>query len=91
MKIIKKNGRLEEFSIKKVEISIENAARDSGAMVNESDLKIIIKDVEKYLLNIRKDSLITSSYEVIGVVFEVLKRDGFKSILKAYMEFDKLS
>ncbi|EOR27783.1 MULTISPECIES: ATP cone domain-containing protein [Clostridium] len=91
MKIIKKNGRLEDFNIKKVKISIENAARDSGAMVNESDLKIIIKDVEKYLLNIRKDSLITSSYEVIGVVFEVLKRDGFKSILKAYMEFDKLS
>lgn len=91
MKIIKKNGRLEDFNIKKVKISIENAARDSGAMVNESDLKIIIKDVEKYLLNIRKDSLITSSYEVIGVVFEVLKRDGFKSVLKAYMKFDKLS
>lgn len=91
MKIIKKDGRLEDFSIRKVKISIENAARDSGAMVNESDLKIIIKDVEKYLLNIRKDSSITSSYEVIGVVFEVLKRDGFKSVLKAYMKFDKLS
>lgn len=91
MKIIKKDGRLEDFSIRKVKISIENAARDSGAMVNESDLKVIIKDVEKYLLNIRKDSLITSSYEVIGVVFEVLKRDGFKSVLKAYMKFDKLS
>ena len=89
MNIIKKDGRLEEFNIKKVKTSIENAARDSGAMVNESDLNILVNDVEKVLLKIRKDSLVTSSYEVIGTIFEILKRDGFNSILRAYVEFDK--
>ena len=89
MNIIKKDWRLEKFNIKKVKTSIENAARDSGAMVNESDLNILVNDVEKVLLKIRKDSLVTSSYEVIGTIFEILKRDGFNSILRAYVEFDK--
>ena len=89
MKIIKKDGRIEEFNIKKVKTSIENAARDSESMLNESDLKIITSDIENTLLKIRKDTLITSSYEVIGVIFEILKRDGFSSVLKSYVEFGK--
>lgn len=89
MKIIKKDGRIEEFNIKKVKTSIENAARDSESMLNESDLKIITSDIENTLLKIRKDTLITSSYEVIGVIFEILKRDGFNNVLKSYVEFGK--
>lgn len=89
MKIIKKDGRIEEFNIKKVKTSIENAARDSESMLNESDLKIITSDIENTLFKIRKDTLITSSYEVIGVIFEILKRDGFNSVLKSYVEFGK--
>ncbi|TGY42826.1 hypothetical protein E5347_08455 [Clostridium sartagoforme] len=89
MKIIKKDGRIEEFNIKKIKTSIENAARDSESMLNESDLKIITSDIENTLLKIRKDTLITSSYEVIGVIFEILKRNGFNSVLKSYVEFGK--
>lgn len=89
MQIIKKDGRIEEFNIRKVKTSIENAASDCASMLNESDLNILVRDVEKYILKIRKDSLITSSYEVIGIIFDVLKRDGFNSILRAYVEFDK--
>lgn len=89
MKIVKKDGRLEEFNSKKIKTSIENSANDCDAVLNESDLKILVSDVEKTLINIRKDSLITSSYEVTGAIFEVLKRDGFNKVLKAYIEFGK--
>lgn len=89
MKIIKKDGRIEEFNVKKIRTSIENAARDNESMLNESDLNIITSDIENALLKIRKDTLITSSYEVIGVIFEILKRDGFNSVLKSYVEFGK--
>lgn len=89
MKIVKRDGRLEEFDAKKIKISIENAANDSDTVLNESDLKILVSDVEKTLSNIRKNSLVTSSYEVVGVIFDVLKRDGFNKVLKSYVEFDK--
>ena len=89
MKIIKKDGRLEEFNPNKIRTSIENAANDSGSFLNSSDLRILSSDVEKVIRTIRKDSLITSSYEVTGIIFSILKNDGFNNILKSYIEFDK--
>ena len=89
MKIIKKHGRLEEFDINKIRTSIENAASDSESMLNESDLNIIISDIIKILEKTRKDSLVTSSYEVVGVIFNILKASGFSKLLKSYIEFDK--
>ena len=89
MKIIKKDGRLEEFDINKIRTSIENAASDSESMLNESDLNTIISDIIKILEKTRKDSLVTSSYEVVGVIFNILKASGFSKLLKSYIEFDK--
>lgn len=88
MQIIKKDGRLEEFNSRKIKTSIENSANEVGIILNESDLIILVKDIESKLLKIREKELITSSYEVIGVVFSVLKRDGFKTVLKSYISFD---
>ncbi|MCF0148784.1 MAG: hypothetical protein HUJ77_10370 [Clostridium sp.] len=89
MKIIKNDGRLEDFDSSKIKTSIENAASDAGSVLNSSDLRILASDVEKILRDIRKDSLVTSSYEVTGAVIKVLKRDEFYNTLKAYVEFDK--
>lgn len=88
MKIIKKDGRLEEFNSRKIKTSIENSASEVGVILNESDLIILVRDIEEKLLKIREKELMTSSYEVIGLVFSILKRDGFKSVLKSYIEFD---
>ncbi|GAB6167832.1 hypothetical protein JCM1393_02920 [Clostridium carnis] len=89
MKVIKKDGRLQEFEAKKIFTSLENAARDSETILNESDLKILVEDIKRTLENTRKDLSATSSYEVVGVVFEILKRDGFNNVLRAYIEHDK--
>lgn len=88
MQVIKKDGRLEDFKLTKIKTSIENSANEVGVILNESDLIILVKDIESKLLKIREDRLITSSYEVIGVVFSILKRDGFRKVLKSYIEFD---
>lgn len=89
MKIIKKDGRIEDFNINKIKTSIENAASDGETMLNESDLNILVSDIQNILEETRKDSFITSSYEVIGVIFNILKRDGFSKLLGSYVEFDK--
>lgn len=83
MKLIKKDGRLEEFNEDKIKISIENAADDSEGMLTESDVDIIINDVMSILNNLRHDD-VTSSYEVKGVVISVLSKDRFKKIAEEY-------
>lgn len=89
MKIIKKDGRIQEFDQNKIFTSIDNASRDlKEVTLNESDIRIIVDDIVNALNKTRKDGTPTSSYEIIGVVSDVLYKDGFGAILKAYIMYD---
>lgn len=89
MKILKKDGRIQEFELSKIQTSIDNSAKDSGDILNESDLNILVQDVFKNIKDLRGSEGETSSYEVIGTIFHILKRDGFGMILKSYLSFKK--
>lgn len=87
MMIIKKDGRLQEYDEKKIHTSIENASKDvQGMSFNESDIRIIVKDITKKLTQIRKDDSPSSTYEIRGVLVEVLIKDGFGEILKSFIQ-----
>ena len=87
MKLIKKDGRIQEFESDKIYTSIENASRAvTDLSLNESDLKIIVNDIKLRINKVRKDETPTSSYEVIGVITNVLKENGFTEVLKAFIE-----
>lgn len=87
MIVVKKNGKLEEFDLEKVKSSIDSAATDIGITLNESDLKILSKDIIKRLIAIRGFNGEYSSYEIIGVVIEVLKKRKFGMILGSYLKY----
>lgn len=88
MNIIKKDGRVQEFNEKKIYTSILNAATDiRKSELNESDLKVLVSSIIKKINEIRKDGTPTSSYEVKGVIVNVLLRDGFAEVFKSYIHF----
>ena len=88
MKIIKKDGRIQDFDESKIQTSINNASKDLDEMaLNESDIKVIASDVVNTLKKLRKDDN-TSSYEVIGVITDVLVKDGFDILLKSFFNFN---
>lgn len=87
MEIIKKDGRIQEFDEGKIVTSLLNASRDiEKAELNESDIKVICSDVVAILEEIRKDGSYSSSYEIIGVIMNVLLKDEFVEVLRAYLE-----
>ena len=87
MKILKKDGRIQDFDEKKIFTSIDNASKDVTTIVlNESDIKVIVKDIISKINALRKDTP-TSSYEVIGVIIEVLIKDGFRDVLKSFIDY----
>ena len=89
MMIIKKDGRLQDFDENKIKTSIGNAARSiSQAPLNEADIKIISADVVNTIRSIRKNNDNTSSYEIIGVIVDTLKKDGFREVIKEFLSFD---
>lgn len=88
MKIIKKDGRIQEFTKDKIYTSLISSANSlDNVRLNESDIKVLVEDITKVIKDLRKDETLTSSYEIIGIVSSVLVRDGFKEVLKAYLEY----
>ena len=89
MKVIKKDGRLQELDQSKIEVSILNATRGQKALLNESDAKIIAEDVVSCIKEFRGEENNTSSYEITGVVISILDRDGFDDVICSYVGYDK--
>ena len=89
MKVIKKDGRLQDFDLEKIKSSILSATNDSKELLNESDVKILVEDINSKIKEVKKDGEDTSSYEISGIVIAILKRDGFSDIIEKYVGYEK--
>lgn len=89
MKVVKKDGSIESFDANKIANSILNATRDKKALLNESDIKIIIEDVIDRIKKFRVENDSTSSYEITGVVISMLDRDGFDDVISSFIGYKK--
>lgn len=89
MKVIKKDGRLQELDSSKIKTSILNATREKKALLNESDVKIIVEDVVNCIKSFRGEEYNTSSYEITGVIINILSRDGFDDVISSYIGYKK--
>lgn len=89
MKVIKRDGRLQELDLEKIKISILSATNESKELLNESDVKILVEDIDSKIKEVRKDGENTSSYEISGIAISILKRDGFSDIVEKYIGYEK--
>lgn len=89
MEVIKKDGRVQPLDENKIRISIANAASLTESILNESDINILVKDIIRKIEELRSEYGNTSSYELIGTVIDILKRDGFDSVISSYVGYEK--
>lgn len=89
MKVVKKDGRLQELDQSKIEVSILNSTRDEKVLLNEADARIISEDVISCIKKFRGEEYNTSSYEITGVVISILDRDGFDDVISSYVGYKK--
>ncbi len=86
MNVIKKNGKVEHFSITKLKLSLANSAKDIGIILTEADLNLLSKEIIKTLESLNSDN-ITSTYEVTGVVIQALKMNSFEKVVQRYINY----
>jgi transcriptional repressor NrdR len=84
MKIIKKNGSIQDFENVKLEQSITRASDDIKQPMNRADVKRTIVRVEQIIKALREDN--TSAYEVFAVTIHVLNEEGFCAVADAYFK-----
>lgn len=82
MKIIKKDGRIEEFKVNKIKNTVSKASDDVEQPLTEGDLTSFCRSIESKLKSMNRD--LTSSYEVFGLIIIILKQEGFNKIADGY-------
>lgn len=87
MKVIKRNGRLQEFDINKIKISIMRTSDDLKEPLNSSDIDNVTQSIEDIIKTYNQDSI--KAQEIHRIVVEELRKYGFQHIAQAYDEGSK--
>lgn len=85
MKLMKKSGKIVEFTPSKIVTSIENAAEDIGVNVSSSDIDLFSKDILSNLKLLSREETYSSTYEIRSLVVDTLINNGYKNIAKSYI------
>lgn len=83
----KKSLKLEIFNVEKLILSVENAAKEVGIGLNNSDLTIIKSDIKKKVENNSKKIIPTKTIKTY--VEDVLKDDGYTKVYESYKDYIK--
>ena len=81
----KSSGNLEEYIPEKIARSIKNAADRNDKQLNSSDVKILIKDVEKSMKEMNRKVFRTD--EIKEYVKNALVSEGYSQIYDSYVSY----
>ena len=84
MKVIKRDGRLQDFDLSKIKTSISRASDDADQPFNESDLYNLARDIENHIESLGNDSI--KAEDIQQRVLEKLEKEGFQVVAKFYYE-----
>lgn len=87
MKVIKRNGRLQEFDANKIKVSIMRTSDDLKQPLNSSDIDNITQSIEGIIRTYNQDSI--KAQDIHRIVVEELRKYGFHRIAEAYDEGSK--
>lgn len=82
MKVIKRDGRIQEFDIGKIQITLENVSDEISEPLTASDIKKLLASIEKAVCSRNQDEIRSS--EIFEIVIEKLEKAGFSDIAAAY-------
>lgn len=87
MNIIKKDGRIQQFEISKIRMSLQRASDDINSPLTTSDIKNVVEDIDKELKKL-KISIIQAD-KVQETVYNVLLDNGFNELGDYYKCYEK--
>lgn len=85
MKVIKKDGRIQDFDIQKIRVSVENASDEANAPMSSSDIGNIIEDIQQIIDSSELQRIHVSDIQTM--VVNTLKKLGFSVVARYYYEY----
>lgn len=85
MTVIKKDGRIQDFDIEKMRLSIENASDDAKAPMSSSDINLVIKEVMAFIESSDTHQHLNTAM-IRKLIIDSLIKFGFTVVAKHYSE-----
>lgn len=82
MKVIKKDGRMQELNSQKIRLTVESASDEAEAPMSSSDIQNVVEDVEDMIKNSGLERIHTS--DIQNMVVNSLKKLGFAVVARYY-------
>lgn len=82
MKVRKRDGRLQDFRIEKIMLSIERASDDAKKSINESDSKNISRMIKSEIKKLAVNEI--ESCRLKELIIRCLNELGFNSVAEVY-------
>ncbi len=87
MKVLKRDGRYQEYDLDKIKLSIERASDEARQPFTLSDIEMLGKDIHSTILNIETDTI--KSVDIHNIVYNQLKNAGFDKVARCYRDYAK--
>ncbi|WBW95711.1 ATP cone domain-containing protein [Oceanirhabdus sp. W0125-5] len=84
MKVLKRNGQVQEFSMNKVKTSIRNASEDTHKPITDGDVEILSRAIERRLDALMREEI--TSNDIFEQTLLVLMKYRFYNLAKQYRE-----
>lgn len=85
MKVLKKDGTLQDYNLAKIKLSIACASDEVDQPFTLSDIEILSRDIHRELTELNKD--IVKSDEIHSIVYNSLNTNGFGKIAERYANY----
>lgn len=85
MTVMKKDGRIQDFDIEKLRLSVANASDEAKAPMSSSDINLVIKDVMESIEAIEAQHHLNTAM-LRKFIIDSLKKFGFTLVAKHYSE-----
>lgn len=89
MKVIKRDGRIQEFDINKILLTLEKVSDEIEEPFTESDINNLLEDIENSIKAVSSDRIMVNKIQ--DVVVEQLEKLGFNKAARHYREYRKES
>lgn len=87
MKVVKRDGRIQNFDIDKIIRTIEYASDETGEPLTASDIEVLSKDIQNIIKNREEDKI--SVIEIQDIILEQLNKNGFHHVAEHYENYKK--
>lgn len=85
MKVIKRNGRVEEFDINKIKFTVQKAAEESYQPFTGSDINNLSQAINSEVHKDGREQIKVS--EILDIILSTLTELGFNDVAKFYKNY----